>query len=335
MSRRSSRLALILVALFWAGSAPCQDPAGWMARVEQLLAKPGGAPEALKALRSLPVEIRGTADYQWMGARTHMALAEHDLCAINAATYRFLPRSIERDFTAVNRWLAGRAEEFMALATESLAKGLNDEAAKRYFEAVLCNQAILGRQDEGLGKQTLTALDRLVKTTPNRADYWFGLGFYNYYFSHLEAARRAFEVAIDKEPDPYRKWMLGVWRQRTEAEMAVERQQDEQEKKAKADREAREARVAASGPGPGQTASGVPGEAERYEAALHRSSLDADIREVDRRIFDLKGKLAGRVTVLTNGTVGVEAVNHKKVNEELQQLEARRSDLVSQRDGPR
>lgn len=175
--------------------------------------------EALARLSRLPLAERTTVEHHVAVARAAASVDDAAQVAEAVGTAGLLPaqatpRSIgfvSEELPPLREWLEKRADEYYESAVMALRSNDMKAAARSYLLAVKCNPALLGREDHGLAKLSLGALQRMVGRYPDRTDLRFQLGYYSYLLGDTGGAVTALEQHQTTQTEPYKKWRGQVW----------------------------------------------------------------------------------------------------------------------------
>jgi hypothetical protein len=347
---RARALATAALAALAAATActpvPARAATDWMPQFERLIATSGSGAAAVAFLETLEASQRQTSDYHWALARAYRAADRPEAAAMALGVYEALKPEPRRDVKELHEWLFHHAGQYLNRATAHLHRGDTKAAVHDYLHGTMCDHAILGRQDEGLGDTSLNALDRLVHRRPERPDHWYVLGTYHYHRNHLEAAHRAFEQYRDHATDAYDQWRARIWLDRTSEDIAAQSKLvAEMLKEAEASRPAGSgaegaAAQAASGAEDAATPAGSGAEgaaapratAAELAANARRIDMDARIRDLENRIRDLKELRSGKVAIAYGSIPVVTAYNQRKVKADIAAAEASLAELIAARD---
>lgn len=287
--------------------------------------------QTLAELAKKPLAECQTVEYQLAVARAGRAAGAAGPVAEAVETAKLLPVTAGGPSTAETAeladdrtWLEARGGDLYTKALEAQAAGDLKTAVKSYLLAVKCNQAVLGRDDHGLREIALGALRKMADKHPEKPVLRFQLGFYSYLFGDLTGAGAAFAAHDAAQTDPYLKWRGGLWIKAVEQDTALMA-------KAAATPLRTGGAVGASEPEAQSDASHKEAVTKAsVDAELKRQELDAQIAEVDQQITEMQKYTHGGV-VMVNGQQMIRTYNQHEVKRRLEDLEARKAQLIAQR----
>ncbi|MBI4864093.1 MAG: hypothetical protein HY815_28125 [Candidatus Riflebacteria bacterium] len=307
-----------------------------LAPIEQMLAAGKPGVDVVKALEALPLDVRKTADYHWVLARAHHSADEPALAAEALAVLKYMDPQTPRDTKAIQDWLEGKAASLFAAALDAYHKGDMPHAAECYVKAIRCDLKVLAKPEEGLGERILSLAARKADVGPKKPLYFYGLGFCNYRYNHLRAAKAAFEEFIRRNPDVYWQWKAKHWIDRLDAEIVVSakaRQDqavaDQQAKQQAEEEQARQDQAQAADRAAMDQAAAKAQAVDRQRQLI---DLDARIRDAENRLETAVKMTQGQVVVDESGHASVLAVNQRAVKAQIVELARQLEDLKAQRD---